>query len=504
MTDFSQSKLIKSDFLKFKICPSYFWLYKHDPEKIDVDIDEAAKERLLQGQNIELIARTLFPEGKLVTTFKEDAKKDTLTLMQGGEKIIFQATAISPDNLLAMADILVFNSDTNKWDMYEVKSSNKLKDKHYVDITFQKIAFERDGISIGKLSVIHLDENYERRGDIEPNKLFKFTDVSELVENRIAQVEQDIPEAFSIILDENEPTSCPCRFSSTTKHCPAFKYFNPDIPTVSIYNLPDIGKSKKINKIEYLVSNNIIHLNDIPDDFKLSERERAIVELVKNNKPIIKTELIRDCLSKLEYPLYFLDYETISLALPPFDTCKPNYHTPFQYSLHIRYQPAGELQHFDFIAEDNLTNPIPRLMTKLKSEIGDVGSIIVWSGFEADKNVKAAIAYPEFKDFIENVNSRIFDLEQVFKKRMYVHPSFPGRSTIKLIQPILAPQLSYKSLEIQNGSLALWAWYKAVFKTEDKVEQRHIFDALLDYCSVDTEVMVDILDHLLEKISIDD
>ena len=59
----------------------------------------------------------------------------------------------------------------------------------------------------------------------------------------------------------------------------------------------------------------------------------------------------------LTYPLYFLDFETMGLAVPIHVGTKPFEQVPFQYSLHCIEEEGGELKHSEFLAE---SGPDPR------------------------------------------------------------------------------------------------------------------------------------------------
>lgn len=61
---------------------------------------------------------------------------------------------------------------------------------------------------------------------------------------------------------------------------------------------------------------------------------------------------------------------------------------------------------------------------------------------------------------------------------------------------MLVPDLSYKTLEIQNGAMAMIAWHKRVYEDVSKAEQDQISTDLLKYCELDTLSMVKIWECL--------
>jgi hypothetical protein len=188
----------------------------------------------------------------------------------------------------------------------------------------------------------------------------------------------------------------------------------------------------------------------------------------------------------LEYPLYFLDYETFNPAIPFFDGYSPFDHITFQYSLHV-LDKENSLEHFEYLHTEK-TDPIPHLLDSLKEHIKDDGSIVVWNkGFEGGRNKHMGKLYPEYEDFCKDMNDRLFDLMDVFKENLYDDPKFKGSYSIKSVLPVLVPELGYEDLDIRNGAMAMASWYDFVFKGE---KDDRVIDDLLKYCKLDTLAMV--------------
>jgi len=485
--------LSKSDFLKYQVCPSYLWLWKHKKGAVPVDDEEAINRRLEQGNEVERYARKLFSNGVLIEAKGRAAKEETERLVDEGVKVIFQATVITDKGLLAMADIIEFDEATDSWTLYEVKSTNSIKPEHNIDTTFQKVAFEDAGYVIGDTAVIHLKKDYVRHGKIDPHKLLEITNNNGFAVKNIEIVRQQAYDALAYIQQSEEPKGCNCRLKSKGKHCPTFRYLNPDVPEYSVFNITRIGGKS----LALLVDDDTLNIHDVPDDIKLSVAQRNQVEVAKSERPIINRQAISELLSGLEYPLYFLDYETVSTALPMFDGCKPFQQVPFQYSLHVLREPDDDLEHYEYLAKDGEQTPVAGLLASMRSQIGDTGSVIVWyKGFETARNREMAGMYLEYADFLYGVNERVFDLMDVFSKQHYVHHQFNGSSSIKKVLPVLVPEFSYKELDIQNGATASIRWYDAVMDAMTSDEAERTFEALLKYCCLDTLAMVKIYEHI--------
>ena len=100
---------------------------------------------------------------------------------------------------------------------------------------------------------------------------------------------------------------------------------------------------------------------------------------------------------------------------------------------------------------------------------------------------------PKHADFLNDVVRRTYDLMDIVENQYYIHHEFKGSSSIKKIQPVLAPNYSYKSLiDVQNGTAAIEA-YRQILKGElvgEALEEKK--KHMLKYCQYDTEVMCEI------------
>jgi len=177
-------------------------------------------------------------------------------------------------------------------------------------------------------------------------------------------------------------------------HCPAFKYLYPDVPEYSVHDIVRIGLSKK--RLEALIEAGVYALEDVPEEFKLTEYQRNHVDVEQSKITLIKNHEIKQILNKLVYPLYYLDYETLPTAVPIYDGCGPYQQVPFQFSLHRQLEPHSELEHHEFLHTDPKSHPMKALAEALMKVVGDKGSIIVWNKkFEGKCHEDLADLIPE-------------------------------------------------------------------------------------------------------------
>lgn len=486
--------LSKSDFLKYRTCPSYFWLWKHKRELVPDDTSvEVRDNKFEQGNQVEAIARQLFPSGVLVSGYNTQAQVNTKHLIADGNNILFQATVITDNGLLAMADILERNGDG--WNIYEVKSSSEIKkDQHLPDVAFQRVVFETAGYKINHVDIIHINKDFVLHDLlINAREFMVIQNVDDEVAELLPTIRDEIILALAKMEQSEIPTACPCRQLSRGKHCPTFSIFNPDVPKYSVYDISRMqGK-----KLAELVDAEILNIVDIPDDYSLTDNQKVQVDIEKSGNVLINYDKIQSELNSLEFPLYFIDYESVNPAIPFINETKSYQQVIFQYSLHIIDSPQGELRHTEYLSHDSTGGSLEQLVAQMRDDIGDVGSVIVWNkAFECTRNKEMAAMFPKYASFLEDVNNRIYDLMEIFRKNYYVDPKFHGSNSIKDVLPVLAPHLSYKELNIGKGDLASVRWFNAVVeKSEDK---QQVFTDLLEYCGLDTLAMVEIYKKLVK------
>lgn len=488
--------LTKSDFQKHIQCAKYLWLHKNRKDLLPSEVDPNLQRIFDDGYEVESYAYKLFPGGI-------DAGDDnigaailkTKKLINARTKIIFQPT-VSGKNLFCRADILCFNSKNNKWDIYEAKNSTEVKDIHRDDVTFQKMAFEKAGYTIGKTYLIHINNAYIRKGELELKKLFRIKDISQDINILEKAITKQVKSAFGTLKLKEEPSVRILKQCGSPYECAFADYCYKNIPENSIYSIAGGLSEAKLNK---LLDEGILEIKDIPEGVITSARGLRHYHSVKTHQVHIEKENIKKERENLKYPLYFLDYETNSPAIPLFDGYKPYQRMTFQYSLHIKESENSKLKHFEYLAKD-CEDPSPKLAESLSKIIGSKGSVIAWNkSFEKSCNKEMGERYPKYAKFFESVNRRMYDLMDSFKRGYYVHHDFHGSASLKKVLQVLVPELSYKKLNIQEGGAASNTWLEMIKLDMPTKEKNKIYKDLLDYCRLDTLAMVEILNRL-EKI----
>lgn len=497
-----RQKLSKTDFLIARECIHNAWLKRHQPEDYFATPPSAFDLALLDtGNDVDILARQLFPGGDLIE--RGDTARTNQLIAQRAP-ILYQPVFVS-DRFTAACDILVWNEERSAYDLYEVKSSTGYEGKrakqelYLYDIAYQVLLLRELNVPLGRSYLVHLNKDYLYGQELDIATLFSFDDLTDEVEALGGQIAQEMAEIYQTMQSETPlPSPCGCILKGRSNHCTTFAISNPQVPVYSIHDITRIGASKK--KLAQLVKENRLSLDDVPSDFPLSPIQANQVRVSVTGVPEIHMPSIAEFLSGLEYPLAFLDYETYPAAIPRFPGYAPYDQIPFQFSLDVLQAAGADLSHHEFLHIDN-SCPDTALITALAEAMPDTGSIITWNqSFEKGVHSKLATRNPSAKAMLEGFNERIVDLMEPFSKQAFVHPDFKGSTSIKHVLPVLAPQLSYKSLAIQEGATATTKWNDLVTGNTTAEEAEQLRSALLEYCALDTEAMVEIWHALMQVI----
>ncbi len=493
--------LSKTDYMRWRECPKDAWLAIHNPD-IYYSFEPTEFELALRetGSKVEEIARGLFRNGLEVEGRNEQAQQLTQELIKARQPIIFQPIFVK-EGFLAAADILELNPKTSSYVINEVKSASRVKPEYIYDVAFQAVLFRRCGLQIEKANVIHLNKDYVRRGDLDLGELFVKVDLTTQINEVTEEVARDMEVAKEYLVSETEPTGpCCCIYKGRSNHCTTFKYSNPQVPEYGVHDISRIGNSPK--KLKEMVDAGTFELDRIPTHIELSKIQQNQIQAYNSGDIVIQKAAIAADLQRLQFPLYFIDYETHLSAIPLFEGWSPNKQVQFQYALHIVEAPGAEPIRKDFL-HAKMEDPDPGFVVSLQEHIGPNGSIIVWSrAFECTLvNEAIATRRPEYAEFLREFNSRVYDLKDIFSKQYYVHKDLWGKTSVKKVLPVLAPKLSYKDLDIREGATASAAWPKIVWGEVDEAERQRMCDALLKYCGLDSYAMYAIWRELHKLIS---
>ena len=438
------------------------------------------------------LAQKLFPDGIDIHTdnFMDNIKQTGQLLEQ--RRPLFE-TGILAEDLYSRVDILN-PVDNNEWDIIEVKSSTGVKDVHISDVAFQRHCCNRSGLNIRKCFLALINNQYVKDGEIDPEGLFDIHDVTDQVEATSVGIQDRIDRILEVISQETCPEMIIGPHCRDPYECPLTACWG-SLPEHNIFSLYYGGK-----KSFEMYNSGILTVGEIPDGYKLNDKQRIQQACVASGEPHVDREAIHGFLSSLEYPLYYLDFETIGPAVPLFDGVRPYQNIPFQFSLHVVKDEQSKPDHFSFLA-CGTDDPRSALLSELQKTLGNFGSIIAYNkGFEEGILRDVAAAFPEYSDWIEQACSRLVDLLAPFRNFDYYDPAQKGSASLKAVLPAITGR-GYEDLDISDGQVASVTFLAATYGDMLKIERKKVMSDLEEYCGRDTEGMIWIMERLKELCS---
>ncbi len=485
--------LSKSSFIRGVQCEKHLYLYKYHYKEMD-QLSEMQKAIFKRGTDVGKLAQQLFPNGIDAAPASpfQYAKAVLLTaeLLKKKQNVIYEAS-FNYSDVLAVADIVVQEKSGLK--VYEVKSSTSISETYIRDAALQYWVISNCGYKIKDFSITYINNQYVRKGNLDINELFKTESVLKLILPLQKWVEDNVKQFKKVLGKKSIPKIDIGEHCYDPYTCGFYEYCRKHIPENSIFDLSGIHLNKKYD----LYRNGIIKLEDVPEDAKLSKNAKLQLDVYKSKKDLIDKKAIKEFLSDLKYPIYFMDFETFQPAVPMFDNSKPYQQIPFQYSLHYKNSKKSRLDHFEYLAETGIDPRIKFIENLLRDTKGN-GDILTYNkSFEVLRLKEIAEAFPKYKIEIEERINHIKDLMLPFQKKYYYTHNMQGSYSIKYVLPALIPELSYENLEINEGGLASTAFESLYYET-DLMRIADIRTNLLEYCKMDTFAMV----RLLEKLEL--
>ncbi|MFB3090462.1 MAG: DUF2779 domain-containing protein [Gammaproteobacteria bacterium] len=487
----------KSQYLKGLQCPLALWYYRYRKD-LKPEIDTQTQARFDAGNEIGKLAQQYFDGGVQVTDeyWKiGSAIQSTKAFIDEGYELIFEATAMHPIHSgYARIDIFQKVPNTEEWNMIEVKSSTSVKDYHIDDVAFQYYVFHHAEYKIRNCYLMVVNNEYVRQGEIDPKGLLKLEDITEEVMDKQDDIEQRTKQLVDVLDQNDEPKVDIGSRCFTPFECDYRQHCWKHVPEYSVYNIYSKKRADEVSKT--IDSYNV---NDIPPNLLPGGVKTIDIDCYKNGKTHLEKDSIKEFLDQLEYPLHFLDYETIQSGLPLYDGTRPYQQIPFQFSLHIQNSPDTEPRHFEFLHKE-MSDPRKPFAESLLSLCGDEGSVVVYNQtFETARNREIAIAFPQFTDGLEAINARVVDLMEPFQKRWLYSSEQMGSYSLKYVLPTYT-EYSYEGMEIASGGDASLKYLTFANGLLTEEECNNVWKSLSEYCKHDTYAMVKLIEYLMTKI----
>jgi len=322
-----------------------------------------------------------------------------------------------------------------------------------------------------------------QNGGLDPSAALAIVDITKDVEEALVDIQFKSIAMLHVISQEAAPefeTNTYCSGCGFHAHC------HVNQPQDDLVFLPRI----KATQVTELRGQGVKTIGTVPETYKLQETQARIRNVYRDGKSYI-SESLQECLESVQFPVYFIDFEAASYAIPVLPGTGSYQAIPFQWSCHVLESRHGELKHLEFLANDG-KDPRAAFAETLWNTVQGAGSIFVYSNYEMTTlKGLAKQGIPHGSELCEMLTERGVDLLKIVQERVYLK-AFKGSFSIKSVLPAMVPGLSYQDLKIKDGNTAAAEYKRMIAGTTPSSESEQIYRDLLAYCKRDTEAMVEL------------
>ena len=503
----SEYKLTKTKIKSGQQCHKKLWFDLHDPK------NKEKKYILEKGLRFESVVRERYSKGygevlDLSGVWKDVVSKTMLAIKSDDINVIFEGAFIYLDTLVR-TDVLIRN--IKGWELLEIKSAAKLNDAHISDIAIQSFIVKKCEVNLTSVKLIHINKDFTYEGDANYKDLIN---VENEITDEVIIEEKDVPNSIKdltpLINKNNFPNIAMGGHCEKPYVCDYQDRCKASLPKTNLTSydiLPYVGKNKK--NIVYCNENGIEDLQKFPTKFFRDHKSYApgyhkiIQDAHKSNKSWFSPGL-KGIFKDLNFPFFFMDFETVQQGVPIIKGTEPNYALPFQWSVHklesidkkIELNDAESFLKFD---DQDIER---KFVEELLKAVGNHGTIFVHSAYEekALERLKDKDNCKDLADKIDKLIARIKDTLPIVRKNFY-SPLMNGKYGIKSIIKATAPSnINYDDKDgISSGEAAGLAWFIYTDPKTSKKEKDLQRKLLIEYCSKDTLVLYYLVKHLMEE-----
>lgn len=362
---------------------------------------------------------------------------------------------------------------------------------------------EKNGILIVKHKIIYLNKDYVRKEDLDVNQCLILGDrffnrrnnPGKNIDELLNQMEVDLDDLIEKVNDlflQAQPEAIRTKKCTTGRRCRFYDFCFDESqePDDSILFLTTSG-----HKLD-LYEEGIQRIKDIKIDKIEGFRLQYSQYMASLYGRFLDLGAIIPWISKIQYPISYLDFEWDTFALPPYKNMKPFDVLCFQYSLHVENKD-GQLSHHDFFSTGDCRK---KFIESLIDNVPKEGTILVYNmeGAEKLRLKQLAFQFPEYKEELESIWNRMMDLSKPFELGIFYDNKMRGHYSLKNLLPVFSDDISYSNLEIQNGMNAVFA-----YRTYDQAtmqQKQFISGEIRRYCAMDTYAEYIVYHGLLKTI----
>lgn len=339
--------IIKSDYKDYLECTRKYALKQLNTEEDEPNFVLARRNEL--GSAVGLLAHQLFNDLRIIPSNVPLKHRIQYTKDALEKQTPIAEASFSFDDAFCAIDIL--EKTSLGYSLYEVKSNTSIDKTMIDDAAYQTYIALNNGINITEVNIIHVNNTYLKKGDINPHQYFTVVDVTEKVFEKL----EEVPIHLAQI---KRPTHTPPFIPiSACSDCPFKSHCYQALPEDSMVKLYNYRKKTKMYLEGVRTLDEYIHYDPTLND--IQKRQIDFFYEV-DPKPYINPQALYPFLKAITYPIYYLDFETLDYVIPIFENSAPNEKLPFQASIHIE-EKGHPLKHAEFLMDTDQDPRIPMI-----------------------------------------------------------------------------------------------------------------------------------------------
>jgi Domain of unknown function(DUF2779) len=504
ITPHANPRLSKSRIMSGLQCHKRLWLETYRRELMVYG--DATNAAFAQGNLFGEMARDLIAfmhgePGHLIDAVESpnQAIVDTVSAM-AAHRLLFEP-AFRFEGVFVRTDALIRHDHGEaepSYTMIEVKAASSVKPQYLRDVAIQTWVLRGCGLNVTRVELGHVDTGFVYNGH-SYNGLLKCVDITAQVEAQLAQVDGWVSALREMLRSAQTPDIAVGRQCTTPYPCPFIDHCKADSPTPtvpapehSVLMIPGIKGKAFARKLQ---AQGFDDLLTVPADLI---GDYAFVQHAHRTGTAWHDAPQAAALLKAQpQPWGYLDFETISPAVPLWAGTQPFAHWPFQWSVHMA-QPDGSHLHSDFLDLSG-NNPSLACVEQLLTALASAQTVWAYNAaFERQAIMRMARAMPQHSLALTALADKLQDLIPIVQA-CYYHPVMQGSYSIKSVLPAIAPELNYHDLQgVQDGNAAQGAFFEAVAPECTAQRKAQLDTQLRAYCQLDTWAMVVLVARLLQ------
>jgi Domain of unknown function(DUF2779) len=485
-----ERRLSKTRYVHGLQCHKQLWWRVHEPEALELIPSLETRARYEEGHRVGERARQALPGGRMIRGLADDLDarvRATAEALSAGAPRLYEAS-FSAEGAYAAVDIL--DRVEGGFALIEVKATTRPRIHHLQDAAFQAWVLERCGIPVARVEIMRLDPACEHP---HLDRLFARDDITEAIGEMLPEIPAELSDQRRA-LDGPLPDVRIGPHCSAPYPCPFQRRCWAEVPPQSVTTLYRAGAvAFALIARGY---HTIAELDPLPEGFDLDPGALRQIRAVRENRTIVEPGLA-EALAIFEPPLAFLDFETVSPAIPVWPGCHPFEAVPVQFNVR-RARKEGGIEDVGWLAMEG-EDPRPELAARLVEACRGARTIVAYHAeFEAEVVASLERALPARAAELAQIRERLRDPLPIVRAFVY-HPAFRGRFGLKSVAPALAPEVRYTGA-VAAGRLASVLLSRLVLEgvPADLFDRERIRESLRRYCALDTFATQRVLERLHE------